>query len=68
MSSRVITIEIEIPEVPVSLTSKRIPAKPVKKKVKKKAAPVKKRTVKKAAAAKPVKKKVKKAAKKKPRK
>jgi hypothetical protein len=63
MPSRVIKIEIEIPEVPVTLTAKR--------KVKKKAAP-KKVAKKKAAAKKPVKKKsaakkVKKAVKKKSR-
>ena len=63
MPSRVIKIEIEIPEVPMTLNSKR--------KVKKKAAP-KKVAKKKAAAKKPVKKKsaakkVKKAVKKKSR-
>ena len=71
MPGRVITIEIEIPEVPVSLTSKRTPAKSVKKKVSakkkvaKKAAPAKKKS----APKKPVKKKVaaRKTAKKKPR-
>ena len=54
MAGRIIKIEIEIPEVPVRVSSKK---KPVKK-VSKKAAPKKKATAKKA---------VKKTAKKKPR-
>ena len=62
MSAQKITIEIEIPEVPFTVTSKKRAAK----KIAKKAAPVKKKS----AAKKPIKKKVavKKTAKKKPRK